>query len=136
MGYIQSTITCMCISLVPCVCEMHAHAFALHICVLTHTLVEHKDCRCICRHGMHIIGYIQSTKLTSTKLHIVEKNCRCICIHDIYTMGYIQSTQIHACVYHVCIDCVCVKCMHMHVHCICALPSLHGIVHNKHYCNL
>ena len=45
----------------------------------------------------------------------------------------------HACVYHVRI--VCVKCMHMHVHCICVLPfcvfiSLHGIVHNKHCCKM
>ena len=32
MGYIQSTHTCMCISSMHCVCEMHTHAFALHLC--------------------------------------------------------------------------------------------------------
>ena len=69
-------IECVCV----CVKCMHMH---LHcICVLTPTLVEHKDCRCICRHGMHTMGCILSTKLTSTKLEIVEtKSCRCICRH-------------------------------------------------------
>ena len=81
MDYIQSTNTCMCISCVPCVCVKCMHMHLHCICALAPTLVEHKDCRCICRHGMHTMGCILSTKLTSTKLEIVEKNCRCICRH-------------------------------------------------------
>ena len=49
--------------------HMHLHC----ICVLIPTLVENKYCRCICRHGMHTMGRILSTKLTSTKLGVVRK---------------------------------------------------------------
>ena len=129
MDYIQSTNTCMCISCVPCVCVKCLHMHLHYMCALTPTLVEHKDCRCICRHGMHTMGCILSTKLTSTKLEIVEKNasayvdmhvwcaCACACAHD---------AIVHVCML-VCMHVACVYgCMFTYVFTIC----VHTIVKN------
>ena len=98
-----------------CVKCMHMH---LHcICVLTPTRVEHKDCRCICRHGMHTMGCILSTKLTSTKLEIVEKSCNCICRHAcvvclcMCTCTWYNCACMHACLY---ACCMCI-CLHVHI---------------------
>ena len=91
-------------------------------------------CVCACACGMFLLNVL----------------CACACASKSNTanqshqshqanMGYIQST--HTCMCISCVHCVCVKCMHMHVHCICVLPfcvfiSLHGVVHNKHYCKM
>ena len=130
MGYIQSTNTCMCISCVPCVCVKRMHMHLHCICVLTPTLVEHKDCRCICRHGMHTMGCILSTKLTSTKLEIVENNCNFICRHACVVClcmcmcTWCNCACMHACLY---ACCMCI-CLHVHI-CVHNQPA-----HNSQKC--
>ena len=60
---------------------------------------------------MYTMGYIQSTKLTPTKPEIVEQTADAHA-DMIKTPWAIYNTQIHACVYQVCIECVC----EMHAH--------------------
>ena len=94
MDYIQSTNTCMCISCVPCVCEMHAHAFALHLCIGTNT------CRTQ-RLQMHMkTWYAHHGRYTIHKyMHVYIMCALRVCVCEMHA---------HACALHLCIALLCV----------------------------
>ena len=104
-----------------CVCVKCMHMHLHCICALAPTLVEHKDCRCICRHGMHTMGCILSTKLTSTKLMYC-----CNGVNGGFVLGHVHIHIMHVCMCLLCC-CACACCM-----CICLSNSF---APSTHMCN-
>ena len=110
----------MCALCVKCP-HMHLHC----ICVLTPTLVEHKDCRCICRHGMHTMGCIRSTKLTSTKLTSTKLMYCCNGVNGVFVLGHVHIHIMHVCM------CCCVVVL---VHVACASVYIYICVYVSVWC--